>query len=84
MHVRITDIDLTFGDHRHKELVGYYAVDAVHDGEPGEYPLLIPIDLESRDRDQPRAVRRAEEAGRHRADQDDGGPRARLGSPARG
>jgi acetoacetate decarboxylase len=47
VHVRITDIDLQFGDYRHKELVGYYAVDAVHAGQPGEYPLLIPIDLES-------------------------------------
>lgn len=47
VHVRITDIDLTFGDYQHKELVGYFAVDAVLDGEPGEYPLLIPIDLDS-------------------------------------
>lgn len=47
VHVRITDIDLIFGEHRHKELVGYFAVDAVLDDEPGEYPLLIPIDLES-------------------------------------
>lgn len=47
VHVRITDIDLTFGEHRHKELVGYFAVDAMLDGEPGEYPLLIPIDMES-------------------------------------
>jgi hypothetical protein len=46
VHVRITDIDLRFGDHRYKELVAYFAVDAVLDGEPGEYPLLIPIDLE--------------------------------------
>lgn len=46
VHVRITDIDLTFGEHRHKELVGFLAVDAVHDGTLGEYPLLIPIDLE--------------------------------------
>ncbi|MDN3357580.1 acetoacetate decarboxylase family protein [Actinomadura sp. DC4] len=46
VHVRITDIDLTFGEYRHKELVGYFAVDAVLDGEPGEYPLLIPIDME--------------------------------------
>jgi acetoacetate decarboxylase len=46
VHVRITDIDLTFGEHRHKELVAYFAVDAKLDGEPGEYPLLIPIDLE--------------------------------------
>jgi acetoacetate decarboxylase len=46
VHVRITDIDLTFGEYRHKELVAYFAVDAMHDGDPGEYPLLIPIDLE--------------------------------------
>ncbi|ROO85438.1 acetoacetate decarboxylase [Actinocorallia herbida] len=46
VHVRITDIDLGFGTHRHKELVGYFAVEAELDGEPGEYPLLIPIDLE--------------------------------------
>ena len=29
VHVRITDIDLTFGEYRHKELVAYFAVDAV-------------------------------------------------------
>ena len=46
VHARITDIDLRFGEHRYKELVAYFAVDAVLDGEPGEYPLLIPIDLE--------------------------------------
>jgi acetoacetate decarboxylase len=46
VHVRLTDIDLTFGEHRHKELVGYFAVDAEYEGQPGEYPLLIPIDLE--------------------------------------
>jgi acetoacetate decarboxylase len=46
VHVRITDIDLAFGEYRHKELVGYYAVDAEYEGEPGEYPLLIPIDME--------------------------------------
>ena len=46
VHVRITDIDLRFGEYRHKELVGFFAVDALLDGEPGEYPLLIPIDLE--------------------------------------
>jgi acetoacetate decarboxylase len=28
-------------------MVGFFAVDAVHDGVAGEYPLLIPIDLES-------------------------------------
>ncbi|MCK9926328.1 acetoacetate decarboxylase family protein [Frankia sp. Mgl5] len=47
VHVRVTDIDLRFGAHRYKELVGYFAVDAVYDGTTGEYPLLIPIDLES-------------------------------------
>lgn len=46
VHVRITDIDLTFGTSRHKELVAFFAVDARLDGEPGEYPLVIPIDLE--------------------------------------
>jgi acetoacetate decarboxylase len=46
VHARITDIDLTFGEQRHKELVAYFAVDAKLDGEPGEYPLVIPIDLE--------------------------------------
>lgn len=48
VHVRITDIDLAFpGGHRHKEMVGFFAVEAEHDGTLGEYPLLIPIDLES-------------------------------------
>jgi acetoacetate decarboxylase len=46
VHARITDIDLMFGEHRHKELVAFFAVDAKLDGEPGEYPLVIPIDLE--------------------------------------
>jgi acetoacetate decarboxylase len=46
VHVRLTDIDLTFGEYRHKELVGYIAVDCEYEGQPGEYPLLIPIDLE--------------------------------------
>ncbi len=48
VHVRITEIDLDVGGgHRYREMVGYFAVDAVHDGTLGEYPLLIPIDLES-------------------------------------
>jgi acetoacetate decarboxylase len=46
VHVRITDIDLTFGEHHYKELVAFFAVDVLLDNEPGEYPLLIPIDLE--------------------------------------
>jgi acetoacetate decarboxylase len=46
VHVRITEIDLTFGEHRHHEMVGFFAVDARYDRTLGEYPLLIPIDLE--------------------------------------
>jgi acetoacetate decarboxylase len=46
VHVRITDIDLRFGEYRHQEKVGFFAVDAMHDGLLGEYPLVIPIDLE--------------------------------------
>lgn len=48
VHARITSIDLALpGGHRHREMVGYFAVDAVFDGTLGEYPLIIPIDLES-------------------------------------
>ncbi len=47
VHVRCTDIHLEFGEHVHKEKVGYFAVDAEYNGELGEYPLLMPIDLES-------------------------------------
>jgi acetoacetate decarboxylase len=48
VHVRITDIDLELpGGYRYREKVGYFAVDARYQGTLGEYPLLIPIDLES-------------------------------------
>ena len=48
VHVRITDIDLDLpGGGKYQEKVGYFAVDAVYDGTVGEYPLLIPIDLEN-------------------------------------
>jgi acetoacetate decarboxylase len=48
VHARITKIDLEIpGGHRHQEMVGYFAVDAVYDGTVGEYPLIMPIDLES-------------------------------------
>jgi acetoacetate decarboxylase len=48
VHVRITNIDLDLpGGHHYQEKVGFFAVDAVYDGKLGEYPLLIPIDLES-------------------------------------
>jgi acetoacetate decarboxylase len=43
VHVRVTEISLP----GHQERVGYFAVDAVFDGQLGEYPLLMPIDLES-------------------------------------
>jgi acetoacetate decarboxylase len=46
VHVRITEIDLQFGSYHHHEMVGYFAVNADYNGELGEYPLLIPIDLE--------------------------------------
>jgi acetoacetate decarboxylase len=47
VHARVTDIKLEFGDFVYEERVGYFAVDAVYDGVLGEYPLTIPIDLES-------------------------------------
>ena len=48
VHARVTTIDLALpGGHRYQEKVGYFAVDAVYQGTIGEYPLMIPIDLES-------------------------------------
>jgi len=46
VHLRFTDIDLDFGAHKWKEHVGWFGVDVTYDGLRGEYPLLIPIDLE--------------------------------------
>src|SRR4051812_1506694 len=46
VHARVTKIELKFGDFEHREMVGYFAVDAKYNGKTGEYPLLIPIDLE--------------------------------------
>jgi acetoacetate decarboxylase len=46
VHARVTEIKIEIGEHTHQERVGYFAVDAVHQGELGEYPLLMPIDLE--------------------------------------
>ena len=46
VHLRFTDIDLDFGSFRWQEHVGWFGVDVEHDGLRGEYPLLIPIDLE--------------------------------------
>jgi acetoacetate decarboxylase len=47
VHARVTEISLEFGDFKHQERVGYFAVDAVYDGVRGEYPLAMPIDLEA-------------------------------------
>ena len=46
VHARVTEINLELGDFTYHEMVGYFAVDAIYDGELGEYPLAIPIDLE--------------------------------------
>lgn len=46
VHARVTDIDLDLGGHRYRERVGFFAVDCTYEGIAGEYPLLIPIDLE--------------------------------------
>jgi acetoacetate decarboxylase len=46
VHLRFTDIDLDLGSFRWRERVGWFGVDVQHDGLRGEYPLLIPIDLE--------------------------------------
>lgn len=46
VHLRFTDIDLDFGSFRWQEHVGWFGVDVEHEGLRGEYPLLIPIDLE--------------------------------------
>ena len=47
VHARVTEIHLEFGDFVYQERVGYFAVDAVYDGQLGEYPMLMPIDLEA-------------------------------------
>jgi acetoacetate decarboxylase len=48
VHARVTTIDLPLPNgHRHREKVGFFAVDALYEGTLGEYPLMIPIDLES-------------------------------------
>ncbi len=47
VHLRFTDIDLDFGGGvTWQEHVGWFGVDVTYDGLTGEYPLLIPIDLE--------------------------------------
>jgi acetoacetate decarboxylase len=47
VHLRFTDIDLDFGSFKWKEKVGWFGVDVTHENQRGEYPLIIPIDLES-------------------------------------
>ncbi|MDQ1496177.1 MAG: acetoacetate decarboxylase, partial [Actinomycetota bacterium] len=47
VHARVTQIDLEFGDFKYHEMVAFFAVEAKYNGKTGEYPLLIPIDLES-------------------------------------
>jgi acetoacetate decarboxylase len=46
VHLRFTDIDLDFGSFRWQEHVGWFGVDVTYGGLRGEYPLLIPIDVE--------------------------------------
>ena len=47
VHLRFTDIDLDFGGGiTWQEHVGWFGVDVTHEGQAGEYPLLIPIDVE--------------------------------------
>lgn len=47
VHLRFTDIDLDFGGGlTWQEHVGWFGVDVTYNGQAGEYPLLIPIDLE--------------------------------------
>jgi acetoacetate decarboxylase len=47
VHLRFTDIDLDFGSFKWREKVGWFGVDVTYEGLRGEYPLIIPIDLES-------------------------------------
>jgi acetoacetate decarboxylase len=48
VHARVTTIDLSLSTRpRDQEKVGFFAVDAMYEGTLGEYPLMIPIDLES-------------------------------------
>jgi acetoacetate decarboxylase len=47
VHLRFTDIDLDFGSFQWREKVGWFGVDVLHGEVHGEYPLIIPIDLET-------------------------------------
>lgn len=45
VYVRI--INVSYPEFDYQEMVGYFAVSCKYQGRAGEYPLLIPIDLES-------------------------------------
>ena len=47
VHVRVSDLEITAGDIVHKEKIGYFAVEASYQGEHGDYPLIMPLDLEA-------------------------------------
>lgn len=47
VHVRVSDLEINAGDFVHKEKIGYFAVRASYKGELGDYPLLMPLDLEA-------------------------------------
>jgi acetoacetate decarboxylase len=47
VHLRVTDIDLQFGDFKHAEKILYFAVEALLDGAPVHYPLTYLLNLES-------------------------------------
>lgn len=47
VHVRVSDLEINAGEIVHKEKIGYFAVEASYKGELGDYPLLMPLDLEA-------------------------------------
>src|SRR3954453_17224828 len=47
VHARVTKIELEFGEVKHREMVGYFAVEAKYNGKTGHVPLAIPIGLEA-------------------------------------
>lgn len=47
VHARVTKIEIELESFTYREHVGYFAIEAKYEGRQGEYPLLIPIDLES-------------------------------------
>ena len=47
VHARVSDLEITAGEIVHKEKIGYFAVEASYRGEMGDYPLIMPLDLEA-------------------------------------